>query len=448
MRKLLFCVFLAAFFVFLQVFREKVFLEETVIVLLYLIITFFSKNFKPRVDQIFAPQNIAFFVFFVRLYLLPCLGLFYGYKIDSSTKNTTINLIFDSYLITIVMYLAFVIGWEIRESKKGISKINFKPLSKSKIKFIFICFSCFGIITLYNIFSDFQNYILTVIYTKSADEVVTTGASFTELIIVLSVFFLPFVVFGFLSLLDLEKKSKIKQYFILSISFCFVLLFSLNSNRQSMVYPILALVVGFSKYIKFRVLPVVLVGLISLYFLFVFSNIRHSKDRDFDNSQKNSKEIVHDVEIYAGGSQMIAPVFKLEEKKFTIFNSFIYSFPIVGKFFRDESGVVLYNYLFYGYYGIMDQIFLTQAECYVNGGYLLIVFFFIVVGYYYSAFNKLFFDTINSQFLLRVSVFYLVLLYNSTILLSFQVMGQFLFYNALPALIIFKLYERKHISIS
>ena len=439
--------FLFFIFIFTQITFDEFNIEDTFIVFLYLIITLLSKNFIFRYKVIFAPQNIAYLVFFMRLYILPFISIFYKDRNFNDINMIDPNIIFNSYLITLTMYLAFVIGWEIYcRKKKRIVNQNFS-LSKFSIKMIVFFFSCIGIITIINVVSDFQGYIYTVYLNKTDDEILDNGNKFLDLLQGLAKYFLPFVVIGFLSLTNLQSKTKVSKYLLLISSCLLVLLFSLNSNRQSMIYPLVALIVGFSKYIKFKSFPIVAFGLISLYFVFTFSNIRSVNNSQSNKSLKNTEEIIKDVQVYAGGAQVVAPVFKYDGLKFTIFNSFISSFPILGTPYREESGVILYNYLFYGYTGVVDQVFLTQAECYLNGGYPLIIFFFIIVGYYYSKLNKLFFSRINSQFLYVVALYYIILLFNSTILLGFQVMGQFLFYNSLPALIILKFYRNNRLNM-
>lgn len=443
MKKVFIFISMFIFFIFLQVIKGEIYLEELIIVVIYLSINFFSKNFKLRSDNLFLPQNIAFLVFFIRLYFLPCLGLFFEYRIFSDTRNTESELIFNSYIITLLMYLAFVIGWEVRCFKFKNNEKQFHYIDIKKIKFLSWMFLFFGLTSLVLYYGDFTTYI-TKIFIASLDDDIKVETSILGYFANLATYFLPFAVFGFISLIDINNKSTIIKNVILIISIVLVLFFSLSKNRQAMVYPSLALFAGFSVFIQFKPLKTIFIGLIVLYSLFVFGNIRGKEEVNLDSSAKNTKEIVNDIQVYAGGSQMIAPVFKMEEKKFTIFSSFITSAPIIGIPFRENSGVKLYNYLFYGYIGPSDQIFLTQAECYTNGGYLLIIIFFLIVGYYYSYLNKLYINNVDSQFLYRVTLFYLVLLFNATILLSFQVMGQFLFFNAVPALIILIIYKENY----
>jgi hypothetical protein len=341
------------------------------------------------------------------------------------------------------MYAAFVIGWEKRYKKQETITKYFFHLNIKKIRIISFSYLIFGLLTIILYYKNITTYISRIFVLSVDDEFYfKKQTTLLEIFSNLAIYFLPFAVFGFLSLIEIKNRSKIIKILILIVSIIFVLIFSLNSNRQNMIYPVLALLAGFSGFIKFKPLPSVFVGIVALYFLFVFGNIRAKDQFDLEDSSKDTREIVNDIQIYAGGSQMIAPIYKMNEKKFTIFNSFISSFPVLGTPFRENSGVKLYNYLFYGYIGPQDQIFLTQAECYTNGGYLLIIVFFLIVGYYYAYLNKLFIYNLDSQFLFRVSLFYLVLLFNATILLSFQVMGQFLFYNAMPALLIMFYYRK------
>lgn len=123
MKKLLSFFSLIFIFVFVQIFADNFRFEQTFIIILYLSITLLSKNFMIRYDTIFAPQNIAFIIFFIRLYILPLLSLFYDYKNAVDINSIDFEVIFNSYVITLVMYFSFVIGWEINCYRK--KKRNF-----------------------------------------------------------------------------------------------------------------------------------------------------------------------------------------------------------------------------------------------------------------------------------------------------------------------------------
>lgn len=447
MKKIIYLLLLLVVFVTLQVYSNNFYGEETIVVLLYLIITGFSISFKPDITNIFVPQNIAFIVFFARLYLIPCLAMFFGYNTLIGTSDYEISWIFKGYMISLVMYLAFIVGWDIKYVKMKDSIANDEIISESElnrksIRIVSITFLVFGLISLILFFQDLDSYLLNIFSSHSQDIIEKEDSKLISLFANLAKFFLPISIFGFISLIDLENKSKLNQYILLIVFLIITIVFTLNTNRQSMVYPILALFAGFARHVKFKALPVIFVGIFALSYLFAFQNIRSSESFDFTDSMEETEDLISDIQVYAGGAHMIAPIFKSNDIKHTIFYSFFESVPILGKPLREKSGVEYYNKLFYDGADWRDQVFLTPAECYVNGRYPLVILFFLLIGYFYSYLNMKFIHTENSQFLYHATLFYFILLFNSSILLSFQVMGQFLFYNSLPALIILYMYNK------
>jgi len=112
MKKFIFFFFFLFLSIYLQIRSQEIHVTETIIIILYLIITLFADNFKLRFDNLFLPQNFIFIIFFIRLYLLPSFGFFFEYGIFSEGKNTEPEFIFGGYLISLLMYFAFVVGWE------------------------------------------------------------------------------------------------------------------------------------------------------------------------------------------------------------------------------------------------------------------------------------------------------------------------------------------------
>ena len=68
----------------------------------------FNINFK----YLFAPQNFAFIIFFFRLYIIPCIAIFYGYpSVGGYNEDFTQETILQSYIILLFMYISFISGW-------------------------------------------------------------------------------------------------------------------------------------------------------------------------------------------------------------------------------------------------------------------------------------------------------------------------------------------------
>lgn len=438
-------IFLILLFVLLQVYADNFIITEFFTVFCFLIIFLFF-NIKFDFEHLFSPVNLALFIFFIRLYIVPCTAIFYGYS-HWWQKSFDIDLVFEGHLVTLGAFLFFSIGWTVskynsRFSKKEISEF----LSKRQLKIIMITFFIFGVLALYLYFGDLQTYLNNIfVITSYEREDANKGNELVGIFASFSRYFLPFVIFCYYSLVDIKSKTTFSKILIYFSTAVLMLLFTLNTNRQSMVYPLFAMIVAVVGDKRVKILPTVGAFLVSFYFLFLFQDIRSNKDYSFESESENSSlKMVQNVQIYIGASNMVTPIFKdkSNEYNFTIINSFLQSLPVIGKPFRENSGVEYYNRLFYGGASANDQVYITHAEAYKSGGVILLAVIFFTIGYCYQLFNKKYHLTLNSQFLHRATFYYLFLLFNSLILLSFQVAGQYLFYNAISGLIILFIYKK------
>jgi hypothetical protein len=433
---ILFILFLLA-----QVFSGKFYPGETVIVLMYLLLSALSKNFFFSTSNVFIPQNVVFGVFFIRLYIIPITGIFWGYNHEIPLPPFSQSQLFVSYLIIVLSYFAFLIGWESQYSFKTGFKSKIHTLSAPDLRKLMFFFLLFGAIPLILYYHSIREYLLQVfVFNKDKSE---SMDKWGNLVLIYSKYFFPFSIFCLSSLIEFRRKNNILTNLILIGLLILVLLFSLSSNRQSMVYPILGLMAGFSgKIIRFRFAPLIITAGLGLYLLFMFKEMRSISVATPEIETIGMQGTATTIQIYGGGPQIVAPALGMELKHNTIFPSFFSSVPVFGKPLRDRSGVTVYNVALYGFSGVAeDQVFPVAAESYANGGILLVIVFFILAGFAYAALNRLFLSVSDSDILYRATLFYLALLLNATFLLSFQVMGQFLFYNSIPALMIIAVYH-------
>ena len=430
-------------FVFFQIISGHFLAIESGVVCFYLLVSNLSYHkFNINFKYLFAPQNFAFIIFFFRLYIIPCIAIFYGYpSVGGYNEDFTQETILQSYIILLFMYISFISGWTYFQLKPRNNVYKYK-INHKKIYIVSSIFLLFGIFSLIIYFRDINTY-LSNIYLSETEEIVGFKNKIIQLCSIWAKFFLPFAILGYLTLICFNNKNIVFKFCILFLSAILILFFSLNSNRQSMVYPLLTLFAAFTpKIIKIKPIPAILCGIICLYFLIAFADIRTSPNASTTAYSIQTQELAKTVELYAGGAHMITPVIENNEFKCTIINSFFHSLPAIGKLFRDHSGLTIYNQLYFGFSRRSDLVFHTQSECYMNGGYILVILFFILIGYFYAYLNHIYIHSMDSQLLFRAAIFYIAILFNSSILQSFQVMGQFLFYNAIPALIILFLYRK------
>lgn len=156
-----------------------------------------------------------------------------------------------------------------------------------------------------------------------------------------------------------------------------LLIANFHYNRGTMLGPILGLAAAFSAHvwrIPFKV--VILVGALALSIALAFGGYRSTNLNVTELSGSavtdtwDLEEVIEFFQIYASGPQMSAYLIDSLEGKFyygeTLLPSLLYPVPVLGKPYRDSSGVVIFNELIYGDAEILDQILPLNAELYMN----------------------------------------------------------------------------------
>lgn len=431
-------------FLLLQLIAGRFLAGETIIVTAYLLINLPRWNFTFNPEVLISPVNLAWLVFFVRLYIIPVTAIFWGYDMSRHATVYSETGLFASYLIILISFLAFLAGWEIQSRIIRPSSQRVHHLGKLKVFIISVFFMVSGIVAMLLYFPDLTSY-LNNIYVETRMRIENEGINkYIKLFFILSKSIIPVALAGLLTLMSLEKRNKSARYLLISLFALLFIAFTWNENRQTMVYPLLALFAAISnKFIRFRIWPTLLFSMVLLYVLMSFIRVRTSKERSLADNRLETGTFIHMVQTYAGGPVQVAPVFLFKHPEWTIPASFFQSFPVLGAPFRNNSGLEQYNYKVYKRQGMQDMVFPVAAETYLNGGILLLVILLIITGYFYSLFNSRFEASQDADLLYRYALFYLILLYNATILQSYQVAGQFLFYYSLPPLIIMWVYYRE-----
>src|SRR5262249_53956541 len=92
------------------------------------------------------------------------------------------------------------------------------------------------------------------------------------------------------------------------------------------------------------------------------------------------------LQIYGEGPQCAGFLLEQTEQEprhlgRSAFASLMYPLPVVGKPFRDASGVVLYNQLIYGEAGVVDQVTPAVGELFLNFHLPGVAAFFALLGF-------------------------------------------------------------------
>ena len=150
-------------------------------------------------------------------------------------------------------------------------------------------------------------------------------------------------------------------------------------NRGSLVAPVLAVAAAYSVHVRrISFLAVGVAATVVLFFALAFgwyrsTNLEISELTLADLSEPWSEDQIADFfQIYASGPQMTA--YLIEERGDgsplylgrTLVCSALSPVPVIGKAFREESGVNILNMLIYHDPEISDQLISYDAELYIN----------------------------------------------------------------------------------
>lgn len=179
-------------------------------------------------------------------------------------------------------------------------------------------------------------------------------------------------------------------------------------NRGFMLAPIIGVLAAYSAHVRRLSLAfLVLAGTIALAAVFTFGWYRSTDLQIAEVSRSdlgetwNPKEVVDFVQIYASGPQMAA--YMIDERGpdsslyygETLFASLMHPVPVVGKSFREHSGVTIFNMLIYGDPDVIDQIIPYDAELYMNLGIPGVIVGYALLGWLVSIFQRRFLQAVT-----------------------------------------------------
>ena len=150
-------------FVFFQIISGHFLAIESGVVCFYLLVSNLSYHkFNINFKYLFAPQNFAFIIFFFRLYIIPCIAIFYGYpSVGGYNEDFTQETILQSYIILLFMYISFISGWTYFQLKPRNNVYKYK-INHKQIYIVSSIFLLFGIFSLIIYFRDINTYLSNI----------------------------------------------------------------------------------------------------------------------------------------------------------------------------------------------------------------------------------------------------------------------------------------------
>ena len=411
------------------------------------LVVFYVPAFRSDA-AVLTPRNLMLFIWLNKLVIIPVELLLVGNK--ALLFNTADYPLFDEIKITLLAFFAFVCGWI--WSEKRVRRIENQPrlMPPVSLKWIALVYLLIGVFSLLWLYGSLQEYAEGAIFTPITREIMEqVSGALTGYLANVGQRFLPFGIM--LAWCFFTQKRTFRWYENgLWLSLCLVN--TLSSNRSNMIYPLLAFlsIMLVNWRVKHKWLLVLSAVGVTLLLLF-FGYLRFQPNLDsesvgylFDAYLSETDYVWYAHQIYFGTPYQITPLLHSDiPYHSTWLASLLDPVPILGKFFREQSGPTLYNLAIYGFPDVQDKVIPVAGELFYNGGYFAVTLGHLAFGWVYQRLDALFKQYALAALPLALNLFYIALLFNAVLLLSLSVLAQFFVYNAAPALLIWAVYRVK-----
>ena len=391
---------------------------------------------RPKLSTLLCPLNVVQFLFMLQLVFLPLIIIFYGFSkgvLEYLPSETARNV---GLLLAILSFLAFTWGysWMDRRTSGSGSKPVTDPAPTTTYprpaRVLLAIYVLLGITGYYLMFPSLISYVNYLTDptggAKSFQDLSGTlqGAAAT--------FFRPFlsycIVLSWALWIDKRRREKSPPSTVFGTVVAVVLLTVVNLaysfNRGALLGPMVALIAVYSSRIR-RVSNAALIagGTVILAGAILLGEYRVMGPSPYavglDDLGKRV-ELSDWIQVYGSAPQFAG--FLVESLRYgtnlkwgtTLISSVMAPIPIVGKSFRESSGVALYNKLIYGSIPAEDQVIPFDAEVFVNFHVFGVVIAFFLLGLVIAHLQTRFHTAPNSfeayyYFLMSVWISFLVI---------------------------------------
>jgi hypothetical protein len=205
-----------------------------------------------------------------------------------------------------------------------------------------------------------------------------------------------------------QRRSRTENFKLIAIATAAVagmlMLANFSYNRGNMVAPLLALTAAYSRHVRHISFAVAATaGSVLLFVAFVFGEYRSTSMQISELSISevasfgDQQGVVDEIQIYGAGPQLTAFILEGVEadsntqQSSTIISSILYPIPVIGKPFRETSGVIRFNHLIYGDADNFDQNIPYDAEFYMNFQAVGVILGYLLLGFLQSFVQNQFF---------------------------------------------------------
>lgn len=338
-----------------------------------------------------SPANWALFLFHVHLVVTPLLGMWLGFALGVLPHLPSPRFLNEAMLVSALAHLGFAAGaqYGARPLAKGAPRAWFSERMNAALAAAFLLIGAVG---LWLTFHGLAGYVQYVTQPETQAVMSEAPASLGQAAGNFLRHFFPFglVLCWSIGVARRERRGWYAGPTLLLLAALVVT--TANYNRASMVGPVLAALAAYSLTVRrLSGRAVALIGLGLMLAGVAFGSYRNDNlygpDAPGRQQRQTRWEAVNEfLQVYGEGPQCVG--FLLEQTAHeprhlgrSAFASLMYPLPIVGKPFRDASGVAVYNRLIYGEPGVVDQVIPAAGELFLNFHLPGVAAFFALLGF-------------------------------------------------------------------
>jgi hypothetical protein len=363
-----------------------------------------------NVESPICPGNFAQFFFWVQIVLVPVLISYYGPTLGTLPHLPPEGLINFAIGLRALGFVSFCIGFQVLSSSMKSDQDAdtlepVEPLSRETMAII-AAFAGIGMIGWWWNYGGIGGFLA---YASSPDEQRLRDQETATIAGALGNILRHFLGFSIVWAWSewVRRRDRAEDFMEMAIATVIVagmlMLANFSYNRGNMIAPLLALTAAYSKHVRHISFTVAAsAGAILLFVAFVFGEYRSTSMEISELSLSEVASfgeggIVDEVQIYGAGPQLTA--FILEgvdsesqtQRSGTLISSILYPIPVIGKPFRETSGVVRFNQLIYGDADNFDQNIPYDAEFYLNFQAIGVIVGYLLLGFLEAFLHRQFF---------------------------------------------------------
>ncbi len=368
----------------------------------YLLAQTFLPACRPNVTAPLCPANLAQLFFWVQLVLVPLLIGFHGISVGTLPRLPSAYALNCGIVLRVLGYLCYcgalsvfcaarAAGADADDEADGVRNEG----APWTMILVFAAVGLVGWLLYYGGVSGFLELVSSPTEQREREQEATTLAMAAGNF---SRHFLGFALVWAWSAWVSRGKRRHGALVIAGVTgglIAVLLIANFSYNRGTVLAPILGLAAAYSAHVRRISFTLVgVAGAVVLAGAFTFGWYRATNmqigdvsTEDLGTSWSDDRHLVEFVQVYGSGPQLtgfLVEELEMANKSYrgaTLLPSVLHPVPVLGKMFRDQSGVYIFNEMIYGDPEVLDQNLAYDAELYMNFNVVGVVIGYLLLGW-------------------------------------------------------------------